>query len=347
MDNRLASQILCCPDCQSELNPALRCVSCGRTLAPELDGIIAALPTAMKAGNQTKDQIQASIDSSRPDAEKVVLFERAFHDEQASYYDRIFADPLPLREYYKRLVRRQIYSHVRRHPFVVDLCCGTGKSSMPLVERGISVLGMDVSREMLRSYRRKASRYQNLILVHADASHPPLRPGSCGAITMIGGLHHIPDRSGSVRRCCQSLAPGGILILHEPLKTGSSSKLAVFLEHLYAVTNPNRVWKAIKRRLDMKLSTASEANAPSDFTPYERPFTSSTELLEMLPPEMHALALRSQGALSFREFNPYLHGKAGVPFAKLIVALDYALSSREVANWSGDALFAVLEKCRQ
>ncbi len=161
---------------------------------------------------------------------------------------------------------------------------------------------------------------------------------------MIGGLHHIPDRAGAVRHCCQSLAAGGKLILHEPLKSGVSSKLGSLLEDLYAVTNPTRLWRAVKRRMRLKPSVPAEADAPSDFTPYERPFTSAQELLEMLPPEMHAPVLRSQGALSFREFAPYLHGKLGVPFAKMVVSLDYALSSRPNSDWSGDALFAVLEK---
>ena len=346
MDNlhSLARQVLCCPDCQGELDGVLRCASCGHSLAAASDGIISALPAAMKRSDQTKEQIQAVIDANGPEAEKVILFEKAFHDEQASYYDKVFADPLPLREYYKRLVRRQIYAYVREQTFVVDLCCGTGKSSMPLVERGIPVVGVDVSREMLRAYRRKAGGSENLILVHADASHPPLRPGSCGAITMIGGLHHIPDRPGSLRHCCKSLAPGGIMILHEPLKSGTSSRLAVLLEDLYAATNPGRVWRAIKRRLGMKLPLTPQAAAPSDFTPYERPFTSSTELLEMLPPEIQAVVLRSQGSLSFREFSPYLHGRVGIPFAKIIVTLDDALSKRHGTDWSGDALFAVLKK---
>ena len=339
-------QVLCCPDCQAELDGALICLDCRRSLTPEADGIICALPKTIKRSDQSKEQIQAAIDATGLSAEKVVLFEKAFHDEQASHYDKLFADPQPLREYYERLVRRQIYSYVRHQTFVVDLCCGTGKSSLPLVERGIWVIGVDVSREMLRTYQRKASRYRNLILVNADASHPPLRPYSCAAITMIGGLHHIPDRAGSVRHCCESLAPGGILILHEPLKTGTSSGLAVLLQDLYAVTDPGRVWKAIKRRIGLKPSSLPQAAAPSDFTPYEKPFTSHTELLDMLPSEMTALVVRAQGSLSLREFSPYLRGKVGTPFAKLIVTLDNALSKRTAASWSGDALFAVLAKRR-
>ncbi len=349
MDNviDLCRQVLCCPDCAAELDPALSCSHCGRSLAPEADGIISALPVSMRVKPQSKEEIQADIDAHGASDDKVISFEKAFHDEQASYYDNIFADPLPLREYYKRLVRRQIYSFVRQEPFVVDLCCGTGKSSMPLIERGVRVIGVDVSREMLRAYRRKVSNPdKSLILVHADASHPPLRPKSCGAITMIGGLHHIPDRAGSLAHCCQSLAAGGMLIVHEPLKSGLTSRVAVLLEDLYAAATPSRAWKALKRRLGMNSNLANTAPQVSDFTPYERPFTSLSELLDMLPKGMRAAVSRSQGFVSFHEFPAYLHGHTGVPFAKLVVQLDDFLSSRRNAGSAGDALFAVLEKNR-
>jgi hypothetical protein len=36
----------------------------------------------------------------------------------------------------------------------------------------------------------------------------------------------------------------------------------------------------------------------------------------------------------------------GIPLAKLVVKLDDVLSRRNEANWSGDAVFAVLEKRR-
>ena len=127
---------------------------------------------------------------------------------------------------------------------MVDLCCGTGKGPPPLVERGLTVVGIDVSREMLRVYRRKCRDSGNPILIHADASRPPLRQDSCLALSMIGGLHHIPDRIGSLEFCCAALSQGGLLILHEPLKTGRHSRLARLLEKRVRATDPARVWAA-------------------------------------------------------------------------------------------------------
>jgi ubiquinone/menaquinone biosynthesis C-methylase UbiE len=342
------ARMLVCPDCGQGLDAALRCPSCGRSFVPEADGIISALPKRMSAERQDKDTIKKIIDTAGAGdhGETIVLYEKAFHDEQAAYYDKLFANPLPLSEYYRRLVRRQIYAHVRGRSSVVDLCCGTGKSSMPLVERGMLVVGMDVSREMLHVYRQKcdAQGRKNVILIHADASHPPLRNGSCEAITMIGGLHHIQERAESVNACCQALAENGLFILHEPLHTGKTSGIAVFVENLYALADLPRVWRALKRRLGLKVMPPAAAEAMEDFTPYEKPFRSAAELEELIPPGMRTLVLRSQGLLGFREFPGYLQARAGRLAAAVVVWLDAILAGNHRTEWLGDALFAVFQK---
>jgi SAM-dependent methyltransferase len=257
----------------------------------------------------------------------------------------MFADPLPLRHYYRHLVGEQIYGHFRDVPFVVDLCCGTGKSSAPLVERRLTVVGMDVSREMLRIYRRKYRGQVNPILIQADATRPPLRKNSCPAISMIGGLHHIPDRAGSLRACCDALSSGGLLVLHEPLKTGRKSRLAGLLENVYAITDPARAWAAVRRRMGLKNGRPAQADeSVPDFTPYEKPFSSIDELQAAIPPPMRVTTIREQGILSFREFSPFFQHALGVPLAALIVRLDDRLSRSRSRQWPGDALFAVLEK---
>jgi ubiquinone/menaquinone biosynthesis C-methylase UbiE len=344
---RLIARILQCPDCAGALQEDLRCGGCGRSFAPADDGIISALPTGMVQPATDSKQLETIISAQGPGehGQTVVLYEQAFHDQQAPDYDKLFADPLPMRHYYRRLVREQIFEYVRDVPFVVDLCCGTGKSSIPLVERGMTVVGMDVSREMLRIYRSKCRGPRSPILVQADASRPPLRRNSCAALSMIGGLHHIPDQAGSLESCCNALSEGGLLILHEPLKTGQRSKAARLLENLYAITDPVRVWSAIGRRMGLRRAGSNEQPviAP-DFTPYERPFRSSDELIEVMPDQMKAVTIRGQGALSFREFAPLLQRSVGLPLAAAVVRLDEWLSRRSSANWSGDALFAVFQK---
>jgi SAM-dependent methyltransferase len=329
----------------------LRCKGCTRSFVPDVDGIIDALPSQLERPALDKDKLRQAIETGTVQAhdESVVLYERAFHDQQAAYYDKMFGDPLPLRLYYRRLVAVEIFRLVRSCPFVIDLCCGTGKSSAPLIGRGLTVIGIDVSREMLRGYRAKFPSPLNPILIHADASRPPLQPGSCRALMMVGGLHHIPDRAASLRACCESLTEEGMLILHEPLKTGRKSRTGLLLDNLYAALEPSRVWFAVARRVGIAGNRPPRADQPSEeqrleFTPFERPFTSPTELIDEVPSSMRSVVLRSQGDLSFRTFPRALQSWVGHPLAAFIVRVDDWIAKGRGIHASGDALFAVLRK---
>src|SRR5262245_26148933 len=95
----LAQSLLCCPDCEAELDTSLRCTLCRRSLAPGEDGIISALPSEMEAKLGQKRELQGLIDSdmaASDRAEKIVLYEKAFHDEQAASYDSLFLGQRPL-----------------------------------------------------------------------------------------------------------------------------------------------------------------------------------------------------------------------------------------------------------
>jgi ubiquinone/menaquinone biosynthesis C-methylase UbiE len=343
----LIRRVLSCPDCSVELNADLSCGKCGRSFVAQSDGVISALPKGLEELRQSKEEIQDSIDSGRSGTDSVAMYERAFHDEQAAYYDRLFADPQPVRSYYKWLVRNAISAQVRNCEFIVDLCCGTGKSSIPLAEAGLPVVAVDVSREMLRAYKRKCAQrgLSNVVFIHADASLPPLRPNSCPAITMIGGLHHIHEQAACVNVCGSALQPGGVLVLHEPLKSGCTSSLARMLSTVYTYMDLPRVWRAVRRRLGANPAPAPAANETlCDFTPYEKPFSSARELNALMPDYLSVVVLRSQGSLSFRELPPMLQNSAGSLIAAVIVRIDAWLSSREQNNWSGDAIFGAWKK---
>jgi ubiquinone/menaquinone biosynthesis C-methylase UbiE len=346
-EQELIRRVLSCPDCSLELRADLSCGSCRRSFVPQADGVISALPRGMEQLQQSKEDIQHSIDSGDAGTGSVAMYERAFHDEQASYYDKLFADPQPVRSYYKWLVRDAIQSHVRSSSFIVDLCCGTGKSSMPLAEAGVPVVAVDVSREMLRVYKRKCDEHgvSNVVFVHADASFPPLRGNSCAAITMIGGLHHIHEQAACVNVCCNALQSGGVLVFHEPLKSGRTSSLARMLSSLYICMDLPRMARALRRRLGASVSPAQPTDPGlCDFTPYEKPFSSAAELNALMPPTMRVAVLRSQGSLSFRELPPMLQNAAGSAVAAIIVRVDAWLSTRGQNNWAGDAIFGVWKK---
>jgi len=166
----LLHSVLCCPDCESGISPSLLCERCGRSFAPGKDGIVDALPKRMKDESREIAEIQSAAESSSGEtaAAEIVNFERAFHDKQATYYDEIHSDLEPIKTYIRRL-NEEIHSLTPASGIVVDLCCGTGKSSLPLVSFGVTVIGIDLSREMLRRYSAKAGTRKNLLLIHGEA----------------------------------------------------------------------------------------------------------------------------------------------------------------------------------
>lgn len=350
---KLARQVLVCPDCGSPVSEELACPSCRRSLAPDADGIIAAMPASLTHPASDARALEGAIEatSGAVRSEQIVAYEQLFHDEQAPHYDHLLSDPLPIPVYYDRLIRHQVYSHVKDFGCVVDLCCGTGKSSLPLLEKGMPIVAIDVSRQMLLRYRDKCrSRgLDKVVFVQGDATRPPLAPRSCEAIMMIGGLHHVPDQDKCLANCGEALAPNGLLILHEPLKTGQTSRTAALLDNVYALCDIGRVLRALRRRIGLQggsnPNSAAAAEPVPHFTPYEQPFTSAEGLTAIAPPSLETVVLRSQAVLSCHEFPPVLQGKFGHSLARVIVHLDERMNTRE--QWSGDALFAVFRKTAQ
>ncbi|MEZ5974936.1 MAG: class I SAM-dependent methyltransferase [Planctomycetota bacterium] len=99
----------------------------------------------------------------------------------------------------------------------LDLCCGFGRHSLAMLERGLEVWGMDLSMDLLASHGTLdggdalAGR-----LVRADMRHLPYGTGAFESVVNLfssygyfgeGGDHDVLEEMGRV------LAPGGLLVL--------------------------------------------------------------------------------------------------------------------------------------
>jgi len=348
------SGILVCPDCRGELKQVQRsplrlaCATCERTCDENADGIVEMLPAWMVNAQRAKDEIEAeaSRSSGTERSQRVVEFESAFHDEQAQCYDGLFTSPEPLRTYYQRLIDRQVSEEVENASFVVDLCCGTGKSSLPLVKSGKPVIGIDVSMEMLKLFAKKCRELGkgSVLLLHADASHPPLRSESCEAIMFIGGLHHIPDQTSCVHHISGLLKNEGKFLIHEPLSTHRKGFANRLIENCYALLDAKRILRAIRRRIE-KLNHESATTSPVEpFTPFEKPFNSLTEVHGLLNTNLDLVVLRGQALMSLREFPAAIKGVPSRLLSRVVVSFDAWVSNLGWTEWRGSAVFAVAKR---
>lgn len=82
----------------------------------------------------------------------------------------------------------------RMPTLMLDLACGTGEFSNRFAEQGVSVIGVDISYDMLAVAREKSAEAENDILyLCQDAAELDLYGTVDGAICCLDSLNHITD----------------------------------------------------------------------------------------------------------------------------------------------------------
>ncbi|PIG94276.1 class I SAM-dependent methyltransferase [Gloeocapsopsis sp. IPPAS B-1203] len=90
---------------------------------------------------------------------------------------------------------------------------GTGLNVLPLVKRGYSVTGIDVSEAMLAQFRQKLYEiHTNLNLIHADASQLSFPDNSFDVVLTVHMLHGIGNWKAFLDDITRVLKPGGFYL---------------------------------------------------------------------------------------------------------------------------------------
>lgn len=101
---------------------------------------------------------------------------------------------------------------------VLDIGCGTGRTTLPVAAAGPAVIALDLSRGMLLQAVAKAKSLgiADVWPLIADAERLPLADDAVDGVVCQGVLHHLPDVRVALSEADRVLAAGGWLCLAEP-----------------------------------------------------------------------------------------------------------------------------------
>jgi len=103
---------------------------------------------------------------------------------------------------------KQHLPHVGKRYQVLDIACGSGRTTIPLLNDGIHVIGADLSFAGLHSFQR---RHQHVPLVQSDSHCLPFPAHTFDCVLAIQSFEYF-DSHDFLQECSRLLRPNGLVI---------------------------------------------------------------------------------------------------------------------------------------
>ena len=154
---------------------------------------------------------------------------------------------------------------------VLDIGCGPGRLTIALAERGIPVLGVDISPTSVARVRRAGA-----CAMHRSVFDP--LPGQGRWVTALLadgniGIGGYPDEL--LRRCARLLAPGGQLLI-EAEPDDVDERMTAWLEHADGRRGPVFPWARLGISALVKLAAAAGLQRLEEWRHADRAFVTVT-----------------------------------------------------------------------
>jgi ubiquinone/menaquinone biosynthesis C-methylase UbiE len=126
-------------------------------------------------------------------------------DQAAEYYDKT----RPAIEASTEAGIRSLLDAAGAGARILEVGTGTGRISIPLLERGADLIGCDISAKMLA---RQQEKYPAARLVRSDAAHLPFLSGNFDAVLGVHVMHLIGPWREALREFKRVLHRGGVFL---------------------------------------------------------------------------------------------------------------------------------------
>jgi len=151
----------------------------------------------------------------------------SFDKESRNY--RIFR-----RDHLKKLIADVIKtSNLSINSRVLDIGCGTGKSTIPFARTGAEILGIDISQNMINEAKKVSKAYRNISYKRVSFEKAVLPDNYFDLITSGSSFHWL-DRKSAYRKINKTLKGGGHLAIFWSSGPQRHTKLSSEVREIYA-----------------------------------------------------------------------------------------------------------------
>jgi ubiquinone/menaquinone biosynthesis C-methylase UbiE len=125
---------------------------------------------------------------------------------------------------------------------ILDVGCGTGHTTLAVARRADSVVGIDLTEEMLAQARRLATErgIENVHFVQGDAEAIPFADASFDAVVSRYSAHHFPHPERALGEIARVLRPGGTFLVVDTVAAGQPA-LDTLLNAIEVLRDPSHV----------------------------------------------------------------------------------------------------------
>ena len=143
-----------------------------------------------------------------------------YYQQEAEGYDRARFS-CECNTLFDRMSKEIIYSYLKDCKCVLDAGTGTGRFAIYLAQRGINVVAIDSSKEMVEIARKKAQQegcQHRIRFIVSDIENLPFKDKSFDGVCSIIVLIHFAYREHAISELSRVLKLGGIAVLDVPNK---------------------------------------------------------------------------------------------------------------------------------
>jgi ubiquinone/menaquinone biosynthesis C-methylase UbiE len=140
------------------------------------------------------------------------MTETQLFDEWPERYDQWFTTPIG--KLIKQIEGELIHELLDPRPGekILDAGCGTGIFTLDFLTGGVQVVGLDISRQMLKYAVKKATGYP-FFTVQGDMLYLPFKDNSFDKSVSITALEFIVDAKSAVDELFRVTRPGGYVVV--------------------------------------------------------------------------------------------------------------------------------------